>query len=180
MLLQQWFRSGGGFTYSTENARGSGMRAIRDFLLENKSGYCEQFATGMALMARIAGIPSRVGIGFLPGQSGKDGQYTVRMHDMHAWPELYFQGTGWVRFEPTPAARVPSTPNWTVAASAGPDQPVDRAEHRTDLARRDQRPRDQPAEPRPQPAGRQRHPDPSTAATGGPRAGAGRSGSAPG
>ena len=109
VLLQQWFRSGGGFTYSTENARGSGMKAISEFLLENKTGYCEQFATGMALMARIAGIPSRVGIGFLPGQSGKDGQYTVRMHDMHAWPELYFQGTGWVRFEPTPAARVAST-----------------------------------------------------------------------
>ena len=36
---------------------------------------------------------------------------------MHAWPELYFQGIGWVRFEPTPAARVASTPNWTVAAT---------------------------------------------------------------
>jgi transglutaminase-like putative cysteine protease len=123
VLLQQWFRSGGGFTYSTLNTPGSGMKAIRDFLLETKTGYCEQFATGMALMARIAGIPSRVGIGFLPGQSGKDGQYTVRMHDMHAWPELYFQGTGWVRFEPTPAARVPATPNWTVATSADPTNP---------------------------------------------------------
>jgi len=122
-LLQQWFRSGGGFTYSTENARGSGMSALSAFLLENKTGYCEQFATGMALMARIAGIPSRVGIGFLPGTSGKDGQYTVRMHDMHAWPELYFQGTGWVRFEPTPAARVAATPNWTVATSADPTNP---------------------------------------------------------
>ncbi len=122
-LLQQWFRSGGGFTYSTENARGSGMQALTAFLLENKTGYCEQFATGMALMARIAGIPSRVGIGFLPGTSDKDGQYTVRMHDMHAWPELYFQGTGWVRFEPTPAARVPATPNWTVPTSQDPTNP---------------------------------------------------------
>jgi len=117
VLLQNWFRSGGGFTYSTENQRGSGMRALRDFLLVNKTGYCEQFATGMALMARVVGIPSRVGIGFLPGQAGKDGEYTVRMHDMHAWPELYFQGIGWVRFEPTPAARVATTPNWTVAAT---------------------------------------------------------------
>ncbi|MEI8409527.1 MULTISPECIES: transglutaminase family protein [unclassified Kribbella] len=123
VLLQNWFRSGGGFTYSTENARGSGMRALRDFLLENKTGYCEQFATGMALMARIAGIPSRVGIGFLPGQAGKDGEYTVRMHDMHAWPELYFQGIGWVRFEPTPAARVATTPNWTVPATPDPTNP---------------------------------------------------------
>lgn len=123
-LLQQWFRSGGGFTYSTENARGSGMKALRDFLLTDKTGYCEQFATGMALMARILGIPSRVGIGFLPGTSGKDGQYTVRMHDMHAWPELYFQGTGWVRFEPTPAARVANTPSWTLNTSPDPTNPT--------------------------------------------------------
>ncbi|GAB2658546.1 transglutaminase family protein [Kribbella swartbergensis] len=124
VLLQNWFRSGGGFTYSTENARGSGMRALRNFLLVSKTGYCEQFATGMALMARIVGIPSRVGIGFLPGQAGKDGEYTVRMHDMHAWPELYFQGIGWVRFEPTPAARVASTPNWTVPATPDPTSPT--------------------------------------------------------
>ncbi|HET6989504.1 MAG TPA: DUF3488 and transglutaminase-like domain-containing protein [Kribbella sp.] len=123
VLLQQFFRSTGGFTYSTETSPGSGMRALRDFLLVNKTGYCEQFATGMALMARIAGIPSRVGIGFLPGQADKDGQYTVRMHDMHAWPELYFQGTGWVRFEPTPAARVQTTPDWTVGTSPDPTNP---------------------------------------------------------
>ncbi|WP_433168161.1 transglutaminaseTgpA domain-containing protein [Kribbella sp. CA-247076] len=123
VLLQSWFRSGGGFTYSTDNSRGSGMSALRNFLLENKTGYCEQFATGMALMARIVGIPSRVGIGFLPGQAGEDGEYTVRMHDMHAWPELYFQGIGWVRFEPTPAARVASTPNWTVPAAPDPTNP---------------------------------------------------------
>ncbi|MFF1816874.1 transglutaminaseTgpA domain-containing protein [Kribbella sp. NPDC058245] len=122
VALQKYFRTDGGFTYSTANQRGSGMKAIEDFLLENKTGYCEQFATGMALMARLVGIPSRVGIGFLPGQAGKDGQYTVRMHDMHAWPELYFEGIGWVRFEPTPAARVASTPDWTVPSpdSANP------------------------------------------------------------
>ncbi|MDX2970649.1 DUF3488 and transglutaminase-like domain-containing protein [Kribbella solani] len=124
VLIQNWFRSIGGFTYSTANAKGSGMSALEDFLLKNKEGYCEQFSTGMALMARLVGIPSRVGIGFLPGQAGKDGVYTVRMHDMHAWPELYFQGIGWVRFEPTPSARVASTPNWTVAATGDPTSPT--------------------------------------------------------
>ncbi|MET7284106.1 DUF3488 and transglutaminase-like domain-containing protein [Kribbella sp. NPDC005582] len=118
VALQKWFRTDGNYTYSVENQRGSGMKALRDFLIDNKTGYCEQFATGMALMARIAGIPSRVGIGFLPGQAGKDGQYTVRMHDMHAWPELYFESIGWVRFEPTPATRVASTPDWTVPSSS--------------------------------------------------------------
>ncbi|MEU8226451.1 DUF3488 and transglutaminase-like domain-containing protein [Kribbella sp. NPDC048915] len=123
VLIQNWFRSGA-FTYSTQNSKGSGMAALRDFLLVNREGYCEQFATGMALMARIVGIPSRVGIGFLPGTAGKDGEYTVKMHDMHAWPELYFQGVGWVRFEPTPSARVATTPDWTVAASEDPTTPT--------------------------------------------------------
>jgi transglutaminase-like putative cysteine protease len=124
VLLQNWFRSAGQFTYSTDNVKGSGMAAIEDFLLTSKRGYCEQFATGMALLARILGIPSRVGIGFLPGTAGKDGEYTVRMHDMHAWPELYFQGVGWVRFEPTPSARVATTPGWTVASNETPTTPT--------------------------------------------------------
>jgi transglutaminase-like putative cysteine protease len=124
-LLQNWFRSGE-FTYSTETGGQSGIRALEDFLLVNKTGYCEQFATGMTLMARTLGIPARVGIGFLPGQAGEDGEHIVRMHDMHAWPELYFQGSGWIRFEPTPAQRVSDTPAWTDSAGApvGADNPI--------------------------------------------------------
>ena len=124
VLLQRWFRTGGGFTYSTDTSSQSGMKALQAFLTDNKTGYCEQFATGMALMARILGIPARVGIGFLPGQAGKNGEHVVRMHDMHAWPELYFQGIGWVRFEPTPSARVATTPEWTDSAGTGVDNPT--------------------------------------------------------
>ncbi|HET6296677.1 MAG TPA: DUF3488 and transglutaminase-like domain-containing protein [Kribbella sp.] len=124
VLLQEWFRTDGGFTYSTDTSGKSGMGALKAFLLENKTGYCEQFATGMALLARILDIPARVGIGFLPGQPGKNGEHIVRMHDMHAWPELYFQGAGWVRFEPTPSARVSNTPSWTEAAASGIDTPT--------------------------------------------------------
>jgi transglutaminase-like putative cysteine protease len=118
VALQKWFRTDGGFEYSTANSRGSGMKALSDFLLQNKSGYCEQFATGMALMARALGIPARVGIGFLPGQAGKNGEHIVRMHDMHAWPELYFQSLGWIRFEPTPSSRAANTPSWTDSSGA--------------------------------------------------------------
>jgi hypothetical protein len=71
----------------------------------------------MALMARIAGIPTRVAVGFLPGTQSGD-HWLVTSHDMHAWPELYFEGQGWVRFEPTPSVAVP--PAWTVVA---PNQP---------------------------------------------------------
>jgi hypothetical protein len=123
-LLQKWFRSDGGFTYSTDSSPQSGMKALSSFLLDNKTGYCEQFATGMALMARTLDIPARVAIGFLPGQAGKNGEHIVRMHDMHAWPELYFQGIGWVRFEPTPSARVANTPTWTDSAGATVDTPT--------------------------------------------------------
>ncbi|GAA1605457.1 DUF3488 and transglutaminase-like domain-containing protein [Kribbella sancticallisti] len=121
--LQDWFRSGE-FTYSTATSGQSGMRALNQFLLDNKTGYCEQFATGMALMARILGIPARVAIGFLPGQPGEDGERVVRMHDMHAWPELFFSGVGWVRFEPTPSARVATTPNWTSPVAPGTNTPT--------------------------------------------------------
>lgn len=123
VALQDWFRSGE-FTYSTTTDSKSGMQALSKFLLDDKTGYCEQFATGMALMARILGIPSRVGIGFLEGQADKDGKHIVKMHDMHAWPELYFEGSGWVRFEPTPSARIATTPGWTNPINLLPSNPT--------------------------------------------------------
>ncbi|HEX4059244.1 MAG TPA: DUF3488 and transglutaminase-like domain-containing protein [Galbitalea sp.] len=111
VALQDWFR-GGTFTYSTkaparEGYDGTGLDVIAPFL-KAKSGYCVHFATAMAIMARTLGIPSRVAVGFLPGKltypgNGKTAIYEVSTSDMHAWPELYFRGVGWVRFEPTPS-----------------------------------------------------------------------------
>ncbi len=115
--LQSWFRDTGGFVYDTENEGGSGMQAIDDFLFDSKTGYCEQFAGAMALMARTLGIPARVALGFLPGTFEED-KYVVRMHDMHAWPELYFEGVGWVPFEPTPALQTGQPPAWSVPTNA--------------------------------------------------------------
>ncbi|WP_214413595.1 transglutaminaseTgpA domain-containing protein [Sphaerisporangium fuscum] len=109
--LQQWFVSKGGFVYDLRT-QGSGSQALLDFL-RNRRGFCEQFAAAMAVMARTLGIPARVAIGYTGGAS-IGGEWQVRTHDLHAWPELYFQGAGWLRFEPTPAgglgqatARVP-------------------------------------------------------------------------
>jgi len=101
------------FTYSTEPLPGSGYQALENFLLGDKLGYCEQFATAMAMMARVAEIPSRVAIGFLPGERKGD-VWEVSAHDMHSWPELYFSGHGWVRFEPTPARVTGNAPPWTL------------------------------------------------------------------
>ncbi|MBG0817375.1 DUF3488 and transglutaminase-like domain-containing protein [Planomonospora sp. ID82291] len=101
LLLQEFFTTTGGFTYSlaTQGHNGS---ALLDFLFFSKSGYCEQFAASMAVLARTLGIPSRVAIGYTGGAS-LSGRWNVRAHDSHAWPELYFEGAGWLRFEPTPA-----------------------------------------------------------------------------
>ncbi len=109
LAIQDYFRAQ--FKYSLNREPGTGTAALVSFL-NDKSGYCEQFAATMALMARIKGIPARVAIGFLPGEKQSGGTYTVRSHDAHAWPELYFAGTGWVRFEPTPATRTGNTPSW--------------------------------------------------------------------
>ncbi|MCB0893414.1 MAG: transglutaminase domain-containing protein, partial [Propionibacteriaceae bacterium] len=116
ILLQDWLRSSV-FSYSTEPAPGSGYEALTQFLLVDRSGYCEQFASSMAVMARALGIPSRVAIGFLPGRQ-VGGHYEVNIRDMHAWPELFFAGLGWVSFEPTPSVATP--PTYTGAANASP------------------------------------------------------------
>ncbi len=116
VALQEWFRETGGFTYDTKVAPGNGTDDLVHFLVEGedgRTGYCEQFASAMAVMARILGIPARVAVGFLqPTRVGPD-TWEYSAHDLHAWPELFFPGSGWVRFEPTPAGRASNVPGYT-------------------------------------------------------------------
>ena len=122
---------GPAFTYSLDAQPGSGYPGLEDFLLKDHSGFCVQYAASMAILARIAGIPSRVAIGFTPGTREGD-HWTVTMHDMHAWPELYLSGWGWVSFEPTPGVssgtspseQAPSTPTPTEGVSPTPTASV--------------------------------------------------------
>jgi hypothetical protein len=69
-------------------------------------------------MARELGLPTRVVVGFVPGEKQDDGSWSVSWHDAHAWPEVYFQGVGWTRFEPTPRTDNAGidVPAYTVAA----------------------------------------------------------------
>ncbi|TNM45125.1 transglutaminase domain-containing protein [Nocardioides albidus] len=115
LLLQRWFREDGGFTYDLRRApKGTGNQTLEGFLARNgRVGYCEQFASAMAVMARVLGIPSRVAVGFLEADPLGDGRWEYSSHDLHAWPELYFAGSGWVRFEPTPSGRVEDVPAYT-------------------------------------------------------------------
>ena len=112
LALQDYFRSGQ-FSYSEDapvagGFDGSGLDVMAAFL-QAKTGYCVHFASAMAVMARILGIPSRIAVGFQPGAASSINgvrTFTVSSHDLHAWPELYFDGIGWLRFEPTPGRGV--------------------------------------------------------------------------
>lgn len=115
-LLQQWFREDGGFRYDLGQvpSAGDGGADLLAFL-DERVGYCEQFAASMAIMARVIGIPSRVAVGFLEPERATNGSWEFSSRDLHAWPELYFPGSGWVRFEPTPQARAEQPPEYTEA-----------------------------------------------------------------
>ena len=77
---------------------------LTHFLFTDRTGYCEQFAGAMTVMARQAGIPARVAVGYTQGEQNGNGRWTVSTGDAHAWPELYFEDVGWARFEPTPSS----------------------------------------------------------------------------
>ncbi|WP_250404909.1 transglutaminase TgpA family protein [Streptomyces cellostaticus] len=122
--LQDWFAVNGGFRYDTEVEVGQGPDAIANFL-RKKQGFCVHFSFAMAAMARTLGIPARVAVGFAPGTPQADGSVSVSLKDAHAWPELYFEGVGWTRFEPTPTrGTVPSYTQSNTPGTSEPDEAV--------------------------------------------------------
>ncbi|MGA8852347.1 MAG: DUF3488 and transglutaminase-like domain-containing protein [Aeromicrobium sp.] len=126
LALQRYFRSSE-FRYSetapvAEDYDGNGLSVIAEFL-QRKAGYCVHFSSSMAVMARTLDIPSRVAVGYAPGSpDGFDNgrrRYTVQSDDLHAWTELYFDGVGWVKFEPTPGVGQTTSFDEPAAPSAG-------------------------------------------------------------
>ena len=78
---------------------------LEHFLFDTKAGYCQHFSGAMALLLRFGGIPTRVATGFSPGGFRKrQGEWVVRDRDAHSWVEAWFDGIGWVTFDPTPTA----------------------------------------------------------------------------
>jgi transglutaminase-like putative cysteine protease len=107
LALEYYFRSSGEFVYDaavpTEYITGD----VSDWLTDEdnpfrRHGYCEQFATAMALMGRSIGIPSRVVLGFTPGDLLNDTLVQVRDRNAHAWVEMWTPSYGWMTFDPTP------------------------------------------------------------------------------
>lgn len=90
----------------TLNPATNGPDPLADFLFHSKEGYCEHYATAMAVMLRAVGIPSRIVTGFTQGEwSGLGGYFIVRQSDAHSWVEAYINGA-WVTLDPTPSAGV--------------------------------------------------------------------------
>jgi uncharacterized metal-binding protein YceD (DUF177 family)/transglutaminase-like putative cysteine protease len=153
VAIQAYLR-GVDFDYSTEapveeGYDGGGFDVIAQFL-ETKAGYCVHFASTMAVLAREVGIPSRISIGYTQGSPTDERvegvqRVEVDSHDLHSWPELYFQGVGWVPFEPTPGrGTVPDYSPPERGRGAGPEPP-----RRSDLDAGRERP--SRARPRPRP-----------------------------
>ncbi|MBN9734612.1 MULTISPECIES: transglutaminaseTgpA domain-containing protein [unclassified Pseudonocardia] len=104
MAIENHFTGPGSpFTYSLSTAPGGGGDALVDFLTRGRTGYCEQYASAMAVMLRAVDVPARVAVGFTAGDDGPDGR-TITTEDAHAWVEAWFPGYGWMTFDPTPLA----------------------------------------------------------------------------
>ncbi|PLC13287.1 hypothetical protein AUQ48_15020 [Kocuria flava] len=130
LALQEWLRSDE-FVHDVDaplaGGYDAGGMAALDTFLETRTGYSGHFAPAMAVMARELGIPARVAVGYLPPAAedtafaGAQEAVRVRPRDAHAWPELWFEGTGWVRFEPTPGTE--DVPGYADEDPSGPEDP---------------------------------------------------------
>ena len=125
VALTQWFTGpGSSFTYDLSTAPGNGDDALVEFLTSGRRGYCEQFASAMAVMLRTLGVPARVAVGFTGGRDVA-GARSVGTADAHAWVEAWFPGAGWTTFDPTPLTDGRAiVPPYVVQAAADADDPA--------------------------------------------------------
>lgn len=131
MAIQDELRT---WSYSLDPPQGHGASAMLDFITQ-RIGYCEQYAGTMAVMLRTLGLPTRVAVGYTPGELVEPAEpgsetYQVRNANAHAWVEVLFGDLGWIAFEPTPRTDgnvlVPSegdlAPTQTEAQEAGEEE----------------------------------------------------------
>ncbi len=99
MEIEKYF-SCNGFYYDISYERKSDF-SMETLLFEDKRGICSDYATAAALLAGCAGIPSRYENGALVQEANSNGEYSVKDTDMHAYPEVFIPGYGWMVIEPT-------------------------------------------------------------------------------
>jgi transglutaminase-like putative cysteine protease len=102
--ISNWFADPtNGFVYSLKTTSGDSGNDLVDFL-QNRSGYCQQYAAAMGVMLRAAGVPARLVLGYMHPAPNRIGNFSITTFDAHAWVEAYFPGIGWIPFDPTPTA----------------------------------------------------------------------------
>lgn len=109
-----------------------GRDVVDYFLFDLREGYCDYYATAMVVLARAAGLPARLAIGYASGPYDPyRAEYIVTEASAHAWPEIYFPGYGWIEFEPTPgfplierAGEAPEAPDWEEAGPVDVPRPA--------------------------------------------------------
>jgi transglutaminase-like putative cysteine protease len=99
-VLEQWLSNNREYSLDVDRPDGNIADA---FLFEMDAGYCTYYATTMVSMLRTQDIPARLAVGYTPGQRVGQDRWVARGLDSHAWVEVYFPETGWVRFDPTPS-----------------------------------------------------------------------------
>ncbi len=124
LALQSHFRS---YRYRADVDYSASADPVAAFL-EAREGFCQQFASTFAMMARSLGIPARVAVGFTYGDpdpsADGEGRFVVRGRNAHAWPELFIPGAGWLPFEPTPSRGNPDAASYTGIAAAQAEAPA--------------------------------------------------------
>lgn len=97
----RWIRADFAYTLDTPLL---GRHSVDEFLFDQRAGFCEHFSSSFVVLMRASGIPARVVTGYVGGYRNPFGDYwVVRRMDAHAWAEVWLQGRGWVRVDPTAA-----------------------------------------------------------------------------
>jgi transglutaminase-like putative cysteine protease len=110
---------GPAFSYDATVAPSADNDAMVQFLTKTKRGFCQQFASTMAVLVRSIGLPARVAVGFTPGTPTGNGGYLVSTTNAHAWVEVAFPGYGWLAFEPTPGRSNPVAQPYVAPPTTG-------------------------------------------------------------
>ena len=109
------------FDYSIDPGYRDDPQSLADFLTTTKKGFCQQFASLMAVMLRELKIPARIALGFTAGNANGPDTRVVTMANYHSWVEVPFEGYGWLSFDPTPGFADPGASNYQANAGGPSD-----------------------------------------------------------
>jgi transglutaminase-like putative cysteine protease len=125
IALQNWLSDSPDFGYSLDATPIGSAAGLVQFLTKTKSGDCVQYAFAMTVLARLLGMQARLVTGYTQGWQTPPNAYVVKSTDAHAWPEVFFSGYGWLRFEPTPQGQGSARPaDYSAPAASNASPPI--------------------------------------------------------